>query len=91
MAGGCCTGDSTPVDLSGLFEGSGVIVEAVACDGACTASTNGIGNGNGSEDGYCNGNGSDGVTGTGNGKGIIWMIDLATYSAAADMLWTKTD
>ncbi len=69
-----------------MFEGSGVIVEAVACDGACTASTNGIGNGNGSEDGYGNGNGSDGGTDTGNGKGIIWMIDLATYSAAADML-----
>jgi len=29
-----------------LVEGSGVIVEAVACDGACTADTHGIGNGN---------------------------------------------
>ena len=38
------------------------------------------------EDYYGNGNGSNSGNGTGNGKGIIWMLDPATYSAAADML-----
>ncbi len=68
-----------------MVEGSGVIVEAVACDGACTADTHGIGNGNNSDNGHGNGNGCERGDGTGNKKWFTWIIDLATCSAAAEM------
>ncbi len=69
-----------------MVEGSGVIVEAVACDGACTVDTNGVGNGNGNSNDNGNGNDKDPGNDTSTGRWFAQIIKLATCSAAADML-----
>ncbi len=70
-----------------MIEGSGVIVEAVACDGACTENTNGVcsGDGNCNSNDYGNGSGN----GNSNGKDTIdnsstekWFAQTINLAAA---------